>query len=89
MLQTITQLDKFTALHRMLLQKGMLIGSTSAYISQQLSKGGCASEHEDGEEGVSDVEEEDDEVVDMYSPPSQQLKLTKVQSASIWNSWTL
>jgi len=69
MLRTITRLDKFAALRRILLRKGMLDGTTSSHIGQLFSEGGCVSEHEDGEEGVSDVEEEDDEEMDGKEKP--------------------
>jgi len=55
MLQTITRLDKLAALCRIFLKKGMLIGTTAAYIAQLLS------EMDADDEGLGTTEEEDEE----------------------------
>ena len=69
MLRTITRLDKFAALRRVFLHKGMLVGSTSAHLAQLLGEGND-TEDGDGSEGTrDDGEGEEDEEVDGQEKP--------------------
>ena len=67
MLHTITQLDKFAALQRVFLHKGMLAGSTSTHFAQLLGEGNDTDDDGDGSEGTR---EDEDEEVDGQEKPS-------------------
>jgi len=58
MLRTITRLDKLAALRRIFLKKGMLVGTTAAYIAQLLSE---TDSDAAGDEGHGTTEEEEEE----------------------------
>ena len=70
MLHTITQLDKFAALLRVFLHKGMLAGSTSTHFAQLLGEGNDTDDDGDGSEGTREDEDEEDEEVDGQEKPS-------------------
>lgn len=58
MLQMITRLDKLAALRRIFLKKGMLVGTTAAYIAQLLSE---TDSDAAGDEGNGATEQEEEE----------------------------
>jgi hypothetical protein len=60
MLRTITRLDKIAALRRVFVQSGMLVGTTSSYITQLSSEGGSTGDSDDVSEGATEDEWEDD-----------------------------
>ena len=60
MLRTITRLDKIAALQPVFVRSGMLIGTTTSYIAQVLSKGNGTGDSDDVSEGTTEDEWEDD-----------------------------
>ena len=61
MLWTITRLDKLAALHRIFLKKGMLVGTTAAYIAQLLSETDSDAAGDEGNGATEEKEEEEEE----------------------------
>jgi hypothetical protein len=59
MVCTINRLDKLAALHQIYLQRGMLVGTTAAYVAQALS--GTLLEPSGEEDHNSDGEDDSDE----------------------------
>ena len=64
MLRTITHLDKITALQRVFVRSGMLVGTTSSYIAQLSSEGDSTGDSDDVSEGTTEDEWEDDKEED-------------------------
>ena len=61
MLRTITRLDKLAALRRIFLKKGMLVGTTAAYIAQLLSETDSDAAGDKGNGATEEEEEEEEE----------------------------
>ena len=66
MLWIITQLDKIAALHRIFLKKGMLVGTTAAYIAQLLSEMGSGAAGDEENRVTEEGEDEDKEQGEDY-----------------------
>lgn len=61
MLRTITRLDKIAALRRIFLKKGMLVGTTAAYIAQLLSETDSDAAGDEENRATEEGEDEDEE----------------------------
>ena len=66
MLQTITRLDKIAALRRIFLKKGMLVGTTAAYIAQLLSETDSDAAGDEENRATEEGEDEDKEQGEDY-----------------------
>ena len=66
MLRTITRLDKIAALHRIFLKKGMLIGTTAAYMAQLLSETDSNAAGDEENRVTEEGEDEDEEQGEDY-----------------------
>ena len=66
MLRTITQLDKIATLHRIFLKKGMLVGTTAAYIAQLLSEMDSNAAGDEKNRVTEEGEDEDEEQGEAY-----------------------
>ena len=66
MLRTITRLDKIAALRRIFLKKGMLVGTTAAYIAQLLSETDSDAAGDEENRATEEGEDEDEEQGEDY-----------------------
>ena len=66
MLRTITRLDKIAALRRIFLKKGMLVGTTAAYIAQLLSETDSDAGGDEENRATEEGEDEDEEQGEDY-----------------------
>jgi hypothetical protein len=73
MLQTLTQMDKMAALHRVFSDRGMMFGTTSSYMA-----GVKGPQVVSGSSNAADREEEDDESAEPGNPVSGALSMVKL-----------